>query len=118
MSQNPELKKYLRILNELLIKERKAITTLEMHRLANIQQEKTTILKKVAESEKCDDQDCLELAVKVQANNQRNRWLLQSGLRLVNTLQQGVYRRLALTYAPHGRSVQIDSGPRIVNQRS
>ena len=118
MKQEAELTKYLRMLNDILVRERNAITQLQMHRLANLQQEKTTILKKIAESEKCVDQDCLELAAKIQENNKRNRWLLRSSLDLVDKLQQNVHRRLALTYAPHGRSLEIDTGPRIMDQRS
>ena len=118
MDQNTEVAQYLRMLNELLIKERNAIIRLQMRRLAAIQQEKTAILKKIADSEKCNDAECLELAAKVQANNQHNRWLLKSSLQLVEKLQQDVRRRLALTYAPHGRSLHIDTGPRIMNQRS
>jgi hypothetical protein len=112
------LDKYLRLLNELLVRERDAITQLQMHRLAAIQQEKTTILKKIAESEKCAGPECHELAASIQENNRRNRWLLQSGLHMVDKLQQDVHRRLALTYAPHGRALHIDAGPRILNQRS
>lgn len=118
MKREAGLAKHLRMLNELLVRERNAITQLQMHRLATIQREKTTILKKVAESEKCVDQDCLVLAAEIQENNRRNRWLLRSSLDLVDKLQQNLHRRLALTYAPHGRSLQINTGPRIMNQRS
>jgi hypothetical protein len=118
MKQEAGLDKHLRMLNELLVKERNAITQLQMQRLATIQREKTAILKKVAESEKCADPECLEMAARIQENNRRNRWLLRSGLHLIDKLQQDVHRRLALTYAPHGRALHIDAGPRILNQRS
>lgn len=118
MKQEAELDKHLRMLNELLVRERNAITQLQMHRLAAIQQEKTTILKKIAESEKCAGPECLELAASIQENNRRNRWLLQSSLHMVDKLQQDVHRRLVLTYAPHGRALHVDTGPKILNQRS
>ncbi len=117
MQQKSELFKHLQMLNDLLVRERNAITHLQMNRLATIQQEKTAILKKVAESGKCSDPECLKLATKVQTNNQHNRWLLESSLQLVDKLQQDVHRRMAITYAPHGRSLHIDTGPRIMNRR-
>ena len=116
MNSLATLKKNLQALNDLLIRERRAITHLQMHQLDAIQQEKTRLVALLQQAEKPVAQENTGLIGKIKANNERNRLLLQSGLKLIGKLQANVFRRLALTYAAHGRSLNIGAGPRLLNR--
>lgn len=111
------LRKQLEILNDLLIRERIAITNLQMDQLRNMQQDKTALLLAIGQIEETADAECRELARSVQANNKRNGWLLRSGLKLVARMQTLTRRKLVLTYTAHGRSLNIDGGPKILTRR-
>lgn len=116
MNSSTPLQKNLQALNELLVRERAAITHLQMHKLDALQQEKTRLLLLLQQVEKPVDQECTSLISVIKKNNERNRLLLQSGLKLVRKLQDNVFRRLALTYAAHGRSLNIGDGPRLFSR--
>lgn len=103
-------------LNNLLVRERHAITHLEMAQLNAIQQEKTALLMALQQAETPVSVEHTGMIAKIRANNERNRLLLQSGLKLIGKLQDKVFRRLTLTYAAHGRSLNIGAGPRILNR--
>ncbi len=110
------LKTTLQTLNDLLVKERAAITRLQMHHLEAIQQEKKRLLLLLQQAESPLDAESTRLIGTIKSNNERNRLLLQSGLKLIRKLQDTVFRRLALTYAAHGRSLAIGAGPRLLNR--
>ncbi|ADW17996.1 hypothetical protein Despr_1848 [Desulfobulbus propionicus DSM 2032] len=116
MDSGSSLNTFLLALNDLLLRERQAITHLRMAQLDEIQQEKTRLLKLLNRIKQPVDQESTELIGRIQANNERNRRLLESGLKLVRRLQDNVFRRLALTYAAHGRSLQIGAGPRLLSR--
>lgn len=116
MNSATTLKKDLQALNDLLVRERKAITHLQIDKLNAIQQEKTRLLLLLQQAEKPVDQESSGLINTIKTNNERNRLLLQSGLKLIGKLQDNVFRRLALTYAAHGRSLNIGAGPRLLNR--
>ena len=116
MTTSSTLQKNLQELNDLLIRERQAITHLQMHQLDTIQQEKTRLLNLLQQAEKPVDQENTGLLTKIKTNNERNRLLLQAGLKLIGKLQDNVFRQLALTYAARGRSLNIGVGPRILNR--
>ena len=116
MNASSTLKKSLQELNDLLIRERRAITHLQMHQLDTIQQEKTRLLALLQQAEKPINEENIGLIDTIKVNNERNRLLLQSGLKLIGKLQANVFRRLALTYAAHGRSLNIGAGPRLLNR--
>jgi len=115
---NPEstLKNHLQALNDLLVRERRAITHLKMEQLDQIQLEKIQLLKMLNQAEPVVDDPNAGLIKSIRVNNERNRLLLESGLALVRRLQDNVFRRLALTYAAHGRSLAIGAGPRLLNR--
>lgn len=106
----------LQALNELLVRERLAITHLHMDQLGHIQHEKTQLLKVLHAGEQAVDEAEKLVIRQITANNERNRVLLESGLKLVKRMQDNTFRRLALTYAAHGRSLQIGAGPRMLNR--
>ncbi|MDD2467957.1 MAG: hypothetical protein PHI97_28595 [Desulfobulbus sp.] len=110
------LKQNLQALNDLLVRERQAITHLRMGLLDDIQHEKTTLLKVLHQQESAINDDEKTVIKAIKTNNERNRILLESGLKLVKRLQDNTFRRLALTYAARGRSMQIDVGPRLLNR--
>jgi hypothetical protein len=116
MHASSSLKNTLQTLNDLLVKERAAITHLQTHQLEAIQQEKTRLLLLLQQAESPLDPESTRLIGTIKSNNERNRLLLQSGLKLVSKLQDTVFRRLALTYAAHGRSLAIGAGPRLLNR--
>jgi len=116
MNSSSTLRKDLQALNDLLVLERKAITHLQIQQLDAIQQEKAQLLKVLQQAEQPVDKEHTGLISTIKANNERNRLLLQSGLKLIGKLQDNVFRRLALTYAAHGRSLNIGAGPRILNR--
>lgn len=109
--------------NDLLLRERIAITTLQMDRLSELQQEKTALLATISQSSQAGeageaaDAQCRELAARIKANNLRNGWLLRSGLKLVGRLQALTRRKLAVTYTAHGRALQIEAGPKVFTRR-
>ena len=110
------LKKSLQTLNDLLIRERQAIIHLRMSQLGDLQREKTQLLKVLHQQEHAvDDEEKLVIRA-IQINNERNRALLESGLRLVKRLQDNTFRSLALTYAARGRSLHIGAGPRLLSR--
>jgi flagellar biosynthesis/type III secretory pathway chaperone len=115
--EHTTLKNELRALNDLLIRERIAITNMQMGLLEEIQQNKTAFLLRIQQLDEPADAECQELAKNVQANNKRNGWLLRSGLKLVARMKILTQRKLALTYTPHGRSLNVDTGPKIIAQR-
>ena len=106
----------LHALNDLLVRERLAITHLKMDQLGLLQQEKTHLLKALHAGEQAVDEAEKSMIRQITVNNERNRVLLESGLKLVKRLQDNTFRRLALTYAAHGRSLQIGVGPRVLNR--
>lgn len=107
----------LQALNDLLVQERLAITHLRMDQLGSIQQEKTQLLKALhPQQQQAVDEEEQAVIRQITINNERNRALLESGLKLVKRLQDNTFRRLALTYAAHGRSLQIGVGPRMLNR--
>jgi flagellar biosynthesis/type III secretory pathway chaperone len=103
-------------LNDVLVRERQAITHLRISQLGEIQQEKTRLLKELQRQEHAVDDEEKSVIRSIQVNNERNRFLLESGLKLVKRLQDNTFRRLALTYAAQGRSLQIGVGPRLLNR--
>ena len=117
MEHDTDLHEHLQALNDLLRRERLAITGLHMQRLAELQHEKTSILAAIDKAKMPIDKACSDLVAKIQANNLRNSRLLEAGLTLVHKMQKNVMGRLALTYAPRGQSLCIDRGPRIMNHR-
>ena len=116
MNPEPTLNKHLQALNDLLVRERRAITHLKMEQLDQIQQEKIQLLKILRQAEPMVDDPNAGLIKSIKVNNERNRVLLESGLKLVRRLQDNVFRRLALTYAAHGRSLALGAGPRLLNR--
>jgi len=114
--QQSSLKQSLQALNNLLIRERQAITHLRMGQLGDIQIEKTQLLKVLHQQESVVDEEEKAVIHMIKANNERNRILLESGLKLVKRLQDNTFRRLALTYAARGRSMHIGVGPRVLNR--
>lgn len=114
--QQSSLKKSLQALNDLLIRERQAITHLRMEHLGGIQVEKTRLLKVLHNRGTAVDDDEKAVIHMIKTNNERNRVLLESSLKLVKRLQENTFRRLALTYAARGRSMQIGVGPRVLNR--
>jgi len=116
MNQSLLLKNNLLELNDLIVRERNAITHLRMDQLNAIQQEKSRLLPLLQQISGPVNPECKGLIRKIKVNNERNRFLLQSGLKLIGKLQDNVFRRLALTYAAHGRSLNIGAGPRILNR--
>lgn len=112
----PSLKNCLQALNDLLVRERQAITHLRMSQLGDIQYEKTQLIKMLNQQEGSVDDDEKAVIRTIKTNNERNRVLLESGLKLVKRLQDNTFRRLALTYAARGRSMQIGIGPRVLNR--
>ena len=116
MNSTTTLKENLQDLNDLLVRERQAITHLHIHKLEAIQQEKTRLLIRLQQAVQPVDQENTGLINIIKANNERNRLLLQSGLKLIGKLQDNVFRRLALTYAAHGRSLTITAGPRLLSR--
>lgn len=113
---NTPLNTRLQALNTLLVRERQAITHLRMGQLDDIQQEKTQLLKALHQPGQTVDDESAGLINTIKVNNERNRMLLESGLQLIRRLQDNVFRRLALTYAAHGRSLAIGAGPRLLNR--
>jgi len=107
----------LTTLNNLLIRERIAISQLKMEELAELQHHKTKLLEKIHSCKDEIDDNTRELAAKVKAGNRRNAWLLRTGLQLISHRQDNVRRRLALTYAPYGRTLQVDTSPKILDRR-
>jgi hypothetical protein len=116
MHTTTTLKENLRDLNDLLVRERQAITHLQMHKLDVIQQEKTRLLILLQQAVQPVDRESTGLINTIKTNNERNRLLLQSGLKLIGKLQDNVFRRLALTYAAHGRSLTMAAGPRLLSR--
>lgn len=116
MNSTTTLKENLQDLNDLLVRERKAITHLQMHKLDAIQQEKTRLLTLLQQAAQPVDRESTGLINTIKTNNERNRLLLQSGLKLIGKLQDNIFRRLALTYAAHGRSLTITAGPRLLSR--
>ena len=106
----------LQALNDLLILERQAITHLRMSQLGEIQHEKTRLLKLLQQRENQVNDDEKAVIRSIQANNERNRTLLESGLKIVKRLQDNTFHRMALTYAARGRSMHIGVGPRVLNR--
>lgn len=106
----------LQALNDLLVRERLAITHLRMDQLGLLQQEKTQLLKALHDGQQTVDEAEKSMIRQITVNNERNRVLLESGLKLVKRMQDNTFRRLALTYAAHGRSLQIGVGPRVLNR--
>ena len=106
----------LQALNDLLVRERQAITHLRMDQLGTIQQQKTQLLKALHPEQQAVDAEEKTIIRQITVNNERNRVLLESGLKLVKRMQDNTFRRLALTYAAHGRSLQIGAGPRMLNR--
>jgi hypothetical protein len=115
-NNNTSMHAHLQALNDLLVRERQAITHLRMAQLNEIQQEKTRLLTLLHQVEQHVDDASTRLIKSIKSNNERNRMLLESGLKLIGRLQENVLRRLALTYAAHGRSLTIGSGPRLLNR--
>lgn len=107
----------LHTLNDLITRERIAITKLQMTRLSELQDEKTRLLQALHENDDEMTDDCRLFAAQVRQNNRRNAWILRTGLQLISKLQNNVERRLALTYAPGGRKLRIDDAPRILDRR-
>lgn len=106
----------LQALNDLLVRERLAITHLRMDQLGSIQKEKTQLLKALHPQQQAVDEEEQAVIRQITVNNERNRALLESGLKLVKRMQDNTFRHLALTYAAHGRSLQIGVGPRMLNR--
>jgi flagellar biosynthesis/type III secretory pathway chaperone len=115
--EHTTLRKELQALNDLLIRERIAITNMQMDLLGEIQQNKTSLLLHIQQLDEPADHECRELAKQVQANNKRNGWLLRSGLKLIARMKTLTQRKLAVTYTAHGRSLNIDTGPKIIARR-
>jgi len=113
---NTPLHARLHALNTLLVQERQAITHLQVRQLDQIQQEKTQLLKALHGADQTVDEASRGLIRSIKNNNERIRLLLESGLKLISRLQDNVFRRLALTYAAHGRSLAIAAGPRLLNR--
>lgn len=116
MKNRSQRSHHLQALNELLVRERQAITHLHMDQLGTIQQEKTQLLKALHPEQQAVDAEEQAIIRQITANNERNRVLLESGLKLVKRMQDNTFRRLALTYAAYGRSLQIGAGPRMLNR--
>lgn len=115
-SDNAALAAHLRELNDLLVRERHAITHLRMPQLEEIQRRKTELLRRLRQVDHKVDGEAGMLIDMIRRNNDRNRVLLESGLRLIGRLQDNIFRRLALTYAAHGRSLVIEAGPRLLSR--
>ena len=116
MSNQLTLNDNLQALNTLLTQERLAIIHLQMRQLEGIREKKVQLIRQIQEDNDKDvDQKCAELIDDIKRNNDRNRLLLQSGLRVINRLQDNVFRSLALTYAPKG-ILHIRAGARIFSR--
>lgn len=117
MTTTPQpLTKHLQALKDLLSRERLAITQLRMHDLTALQQEKTRLLALINAAGTKLDAEGTALAKAIKQSNERNRVLLESGLRLIHQMQENVHRNLALTYAAHGRSLNVGVGPRLLHR--
>lgn len=109
------LRNTLQALDDLLVRERNAIIYLRAGQMDAIQQDKIRLLKVLQQAKQVDTASTA-LIKRIKVNNERNRKLLESGLKLIAKLQDNVIRRLALTYASHGRSLTIGAGSRILNR--
>ncbi|MBM9616670.1 hypothetical protein JWJ90_20610 [Desulfobulbus rhabdoformis] len=110
------LKKSLQAFNDLLVRERQAITHLRMSQLNELQHEKIELMKVLNQQEDAVDEEEKLVIKAIQTNNERNRMLLESGLKLVKRLQDNAFRSLALTYAAKGRTMNIGVGPRVLSR--
>lgn len=115
-TERADLKQNLQALDDLLVRERHAIIHLRVGQMDEIRQDKTQLLKLLHQVEQSVDEESTGLIKRIKVNNERNRMLLESGLQLIGKLQDNVFRRLALTYAAHGRSLSIGAGPRLLNR--
>nr|WP_320009563.1 hypothetical protein [uncultured Desulfobulbus sp.] len=113
--KNDTLKQSLQAFNDLLVRERRAIAHLRMSQLHELQHEKIELMKVLNQQEDAVDEEEKAVIESIKKNNERNRMLLESGLKLVKRLQDNTFRR-TLTYAPLGRSMQIGVGPRVLNR--
>ncbi len=111
---NTTLYAHLNDLNDLLIRERTAITHLQMDTLGRLQEEKIKLMHKLQDQQESVDDRAKDMIQSIQNNNERNRRLLKTGLTIVAGLQQNVFRKLALTYGAGGRSLHIDQSPRVL----
>jgi hypothetical protein len=116
MAKRSTLKQYLRVLDNLVTRERTAIIYAQMERLENIQHEKNTLLRMMQSVERVMDQESLDLAIKIRNNNKRNALLLHSGLKLICGLRQNVNRRRSLTYSSKGCSRNLAIRPKILKR--
>ncbi len=117
MAKRSTLKHYLKVLDNLVTRERTAIIYGQMKSLENIQHEKNTCLIMMQNAERIMDDESYDLAVKIRKNNRRNAMLLKAGFTLIRTLRRDVSRRASITYSRKGQSQQLQICPKIMKQR-
>lgn len=110
-----ELRTQLESLNNLLIQERNAIIGLRMQELEEIRQEKIGLITIIHTMDKAVDDSLDALIEDIRKNNDRNRKLLKSGLKMISKMQDNMFRNMALTYAPRGE-LQIGAGSRVLSR--
>ena len=118
MNTRTTLKEKLKELKEILQRERRAIITLKMKALAEIQKEKINLLKDMDAKEAKTAGGCLALVLEVTRENIRNERLLQSGLRIISVMQDSVCRKRMTVYAQGGLPQQNTGYPLVINRRS
>ncbi len=107
----------LKQLNKLLEKERLALKNLDMEQLAMVQKKKTALLYVLGQNTTALNDECLEMVEEIKKNNKRNSWLMRYGLKVFGHMRASNRIRQALTYNPHGHSLNIDDSPRVVSRR-
>ena len=112
MNTTSTFKSLLHQLNELLVRERQAAISLKMNELEELRKEKVAVVIAIRENTTALDNELLVLLDEIKKNNDRNRKVLQFGLKMIERIQDNAFRSLALTYAPKGR-LQIGGGSRV-----
>ena len=116
MEKQSKLKKYLRILDNLVTRERTAIIYSQMDHLEKLQHEKNTLLVLIQSVDKVMDQETFDLAVRIKKANKRNALLLKAGFKLIRGLRQNVNRRSSFSYSSKGCPRISSISPRILKR--
>lgn len=116
MKQSSDLIADLKTLNELLVKERVAITRQEVHRLIALQQEKGELLEKLSAGKAERESGAAEILRLIRKNIRRNRFLLNSGARLFAGMQEKLIQSLSCCYSHNGSVLATIVDPKILRR--
>lgn len=102
MKSYQTLQDILPALNDMLLRERVAITLLDLEALTKVQEEKGALLAAFQEIrlEGCPSLE--PLVSEVQSNNERNQHLLRSSMKLFGRMRERLLSRMAPTYKASG----------------